>query len=165
MLQTVRRRLRARFILALSIVALVSAGISFLVLVPSYLTLTSNASGISAAAVNLSSESASDTAALVEAKSLLTQLAPIVSASTTPAEAILSALALRPPGVKVDQITYIAGATASLMLVGSAANNGDISAYQLALSGDPLFSSVSVPVGALVGTDGGRFSITLSGKF
>ena len=67
--------------------------------------------------------------------------------------------------MRVDQITYTAGSPSSLMLVGSADTTGGISAYRAALAADAAFASVSVPVGALVGTEGGRFSVTLSGTF
>jgi hypothetical protein len=102
---------------------------------------------------------------MTNAKALLSELSPLVSASTTPTAVITEALSLRPPGITVDEISYTSGNPASLMLVGSAATNGAISAYKTALASDALFTSVSVPVGALVGTDGGRFSMTLSGDF
>ena len=157
---------RARFILAGAMVALICAGISFLVLLPSYFVLLANSKGISATPSAVSpSERASDTAAITHTKALVGQLAPLVAASSSPTEAITAALGLRPSGVRVDQISYSSGTPASLMLVGSADTTSDISAYRAALSADPLFTSVSVPVGALVGTDGGRFSITISGTF
>ncbi len=158
--------MHTRFMIVTALVLLACAGISFLVLLPSYFVISNDAvSPLSAPAANLTAESASSTATLARAKSLLGTLAPLIAATTSPTEAIASALALRPAGVSVDEITYIAGATSSLMIVGSAASNGDISAYRLALGTDPLFTSVMVPVGALIGTDGGRFSITLSGQF
>ena len=151
-----RTRSRARFILMGSAVAIVSAGLS------------ANSSGTSATAIASSAAGrASDNAAIAHAKLLENELSPIVSpaSTTTPTFAITAALSMRPQGVRVDQITYTAGSPASLMLVGSADTTSGISAYRTALSADPIFASVSVPVGALVGTEGGRFSITLSGKF
>jgi hypothetical protein len=163
--KAVHRDMRARFILATALVLFFCAAVSFLMLLPSYFVLVSNVGSTSSAAANLTSQSASDTAALVNAKSLLSVLQPLVAATTSPSEAIVSALAVRPLGVSVDQITYVSGASSTLMLVGSAANSDEVSMYKLALAADPLFTSVAIPVGALVGTDGGRFSITLSGKF
>jgi hypothetical protein len=166
MRRIVQSRARARFVLVSAIVVLICAGLSFVALLPSYLTLATGAAGGSpASASKLSFDVKRNTALMTNATALLSVLAPVVAASSTATEAIAEALGERPPGVKVDQITYSAGKPSSLMLVGSAANNSDIGAYKTALAGDPLFSSVSIPVSALVGTDGGRFSITLSGAF
>ncbi len=156
--------MRARFILAGAIVALVAAALSFLLLLPSYFVLAAKSPASSAVSITTGQE-ASDTAAIITTKALLSELAPIAAASTTATDAIAAALSLRPTGVSVDQITYVSGSPSSLMLVGTAATTLGISAYRDALVADPLFSSVSVPVGALVGTEGGRFSITLSGIF
>jgi hypothetical protein len=40
-----------------------------------------------------------------------------------------------------------------------------INAYREALAADPHFTGVAVPVGDLLGTAGGKFSITLTGAF
>jgi hypothetical protein len=165
MQKIVHRELRARFVFAAAIVLLICAVLSFLMLLPSYFALTATTGAPSATSANLNSQSASDTAVLINAKSLLSVLAPLIGATTTPSQVIESALALRPTHVHIDQITYIAGTPSTLILVGSAVSNSDISSYKIALGSDTLFSSVVVPVGALVGTDGGRFSMTLSGKF
>ena len=157
------RRSLSRFVLAGSIVALVCALAAFLALLPSYFVLTESLSGIAPTAVPVSATQASaDRASVTHTNTLLSVLAPIVSATTTPTDVVAEALKLRPAGVHVDQITYTAG---SLMLVGSASTNVTISTYRSALAADPMFSSVSVPVGALAGTDGGRFSMTISGSF
>jgi type II secretory pathway pseudopilin PulG len=160
------RSARARFVLAASTVLLICAGIAALMLLPSYFVLTASEHRANSSAAPLSSaQRASDTAAITHVKSLLKQLSPLVAASTTPTDAIEGALSLRPTGVRIDQVTYTSGAPATLMLVGSADTNGAISKYQTALAADPIFTSVSIPVGALVGTDGGRFSVRLSGAF
>ena len=157
----------ARFIIVGAFVALACAAIAFLLLMPSYLAIVlstqhvddSDAGGALAGKGN-------DTAVLSHASGLLKILSPIVLATSTPTQTIQAALAMRPQGVHVDQILYHAGGTrSSLMLSGSADSNSEINSYRNALAADPRFVSVSIPVGALVGTDGGRFSITLSGDF
>ena len=155
--------MRARFIIVGSLVFLICAGISAFSLAPSYFVLIANAPGSAPAIAPVSAaDHALDVAAISHTKALLTQIAPLAGTSTAATDAITTALSLRPAAVHIDQITYTPG---SLMLVGSADTNSAISAYQSALSANPTFTSVSIPVGALVGTDGGRFSVRLSGGF
>ena len=155
---------RARFILTGAVVFLVCAGVAFLLLLPSYFAnLMDEHQAVPMSAPITAAEQAKDAAAIVHTNALLAVLAPIVKATSTPTDVITDALALRPSGVRIDQIIYNAGKTSSLMLSGAADTNSEINEYQTALSADSRFTSVSVPVGALVGTDGGRFSITLFG--
>ena len=157
---------RARLIVAASMVAIIVAALSFLALLPSYLVLKVNASGAHpSVAVIAPVDIAHDKVLIAHTTTLLNTLSPLVGTTSMPARTIQSVVALRPVGVHIDQITYIAGSPSSLMLVGSAETNGKISLYRDALVATALFTSVSVPVGALVGTDGGRFSITLLGAF
>ena len=157
---------RARFILTGAIVALVCAAVALALLLPGYLAIVLDAQrSVPAFSVIAPAQQASDAAAIAHTNALLAVLAPIAMASSTPTDVITEALALRPSGVRVDQIIYHTGNPSSLMISGAADTNGEINAYQGALSADPRFVSVSIPVGALVGTDGGRFSITLSGTF
>lgn len=166
MRRDMRNHSRARFVLAGSTVALISAALSFLMFLPSYFALIVNSRGVSPDFTPITTAvRVSDGEAIQHTNALLSELAPIAAASSTPTDTIASALALRPSGVRVDQIIYTQGAPSSLMLEGSADTNGEISAYRSALAADSEFTSVSVPVGALVGTDGGRFSITLLGTF
>jgi hypothetical protein len=157
---------RARFILTGAVVALVCAGVALLLLLPSYLAILFDMHNVAPAFTPVSpAQQTSDNNAIAHTNALLSVLAPIAAASSTPTDTILDALSLRPSGVRIDQITYNTGTPSTIMLSGSADTNSEINAYQTALSADPHFASVSIPVGALVGTDGGRFSITLSGTF
>ena len=88
--------------------------------------------------------------------------APLVEATTTPSAALARALSLRPSGVIVDHISYTPG---SLVLAGLSKSREGVGIYRKALAADPTFSSVVVPIGDLAGAQGGRFSMTLSGRF
>ena len=157
---------RARFILTGAVVALVCAGLAFILLLPGYFaTILDAQQKVPGFTTVTPTQQADDNNAIAHTTALLSVLAPIAEASSTPTETIRDALTLLPAGVHIDQIIYHTGTPSSLMLSGAADMNSEINAYQTALSADLPFVSVSVPVGALVGTDGGRFSITLSGKF
>lgn len=150
-----------------SIIAIIAAGIVFLSFIPSYIALTigsASASPAGAAPVDEQQKEA-DAAQEQHLKGLLHIVSPIVASTSSPTSVIASVVEERPKGVHIDQIIFSAGKHASLMLSGSADSDTAIVAYRTQLSADPRFSSVSVPVGALVGTDAGRFSITITGTF
>lgn len=163
--QAVRSAYRARFIVAGSLVAIACALLAILALLPSFLVLVISGNASSAARSSASASATADSAAIAQAQALVAALSPIVSATTTPTDAIRAAIAARPAGVTVGHITYTSGAPGTLMLVGSGQTPSGISAYREALAADPHFTSVSVPVSDLVGAQGGQFSITASGNF
>jgi len=160
--RAVWRMYRARFIIAGSMVAILAALISAIALVPSYLALTVDAGGTPAANAAASASQQQDRDTIIQTQSLLSTLAPIVSATTTPTGITSEALALRPSGVSVDHISYESG---TIVLQGSATTREAIDAYRQALDADADFTGVSVPVGDLAGAPGGSFSITLTGNF
>lgn len=163
--KAVWRMYRLRFIIAGSLVALLAAGLCALSLLPSYLAL--HAADVESTASTTSSKVASDTdrAAIAFVRTTLTSLAPLVAATTTPTDAITQALSLRPSTILIDHITYAGGNPSTIMIIGSAATREAINGYRQALSADPHFTTVSIPIGDLTGAPGARFSLTLSGAF
>lgn len=153
-----------RFILAGSLVAIASALLATFALLPTYLVLhTVGDTTASTPSVDRKrSEIQSERAEITRAQSLITALSPFVSSTTTVSGAIGTALALRPKGVSVDLIRYV---SKEIIIVGSASTRDGINAYRQTLQSDPHFKTVSVPVGDLAGTQGGRFSVTLTGEF
>jgi hypothetical protein len=99
---------------------------------------------------------------MTKSQALLSAVAPVVSATSSPTQAIETALSLRPKGVTVQRVRYI-GTSKSIQLAGMATRDL-LTAYRDALEKDGTFTSVSVPVAALVGSSG-QFSITLGGNF
>ncbi len=165
--KNIRRSLRARLIIVGATAATVVAIVALLALMPSYLAVRYSISASQNSAATSSLASAADRAQILELQSLTTELRPFV-ASTTPTQAILFALAEKPTGISLDDITYAAGlsdASGQIVVSGAAHTPDLIRVYQEALTKDPHFKSASVPVGALVGTNDGRFSATLTGAF
>jgi hypothetical protein len=107
---------------------------------------------------------AEDTQALVEAQALLVQLVGLRSTST-PAGAIVDVLAKRPRGTTISHITFTAGTFPTLSFVGNALKGDDINAFRSEVSKDSRFSSVEVPISALVGAGDGDFTMTIAGAF
>lgn len=158
----------ARFVLAASLVALICAVVAFLSLLPSYLSIQFSMPPTSDALAKVPVGGSADSAEIAQAQALTNQLGPLLQSSTTPAQVIQSALTQKPNGVSIDHLTFSesnGGGGGQITLSGIAKQPSDISAYRDSLSKDPNFSNVSVPVGALVGSSAGRFTITLSGQF
>lgn len=155
---------RTRFIIAGSLVAFAAAALSALSLLPGYLALHAAEPASVRADTSKSGGNEADRTAIMSVRAMLETLSPLI-ATTTPSAAITQALSARPSTIAVDHITYTAGNLGTLILAGSAATREAISGYRQALSADPLWKTVFVPVGDLTGEPGARFSVTLTGYF
>ena len=162
---------RSRLILTGALVFLgvaILAGIAFL---PAYVALKVEGNSQEKQSAGVSSQSDSnpqdkaERTDILRSQTLLASIAPIVSATSSPTGILNSALALRPNGVSVSRISFVSGKSGSVIINGDARGREDINQYRDALSKDGRFKGVSIPVGALVGGDGGAFAITLTGDF
>ena len=154
---------RARFVIVASLFATVLALVAFAALIPSYLVARSGLP-VASANQNKTRESSNDRAQIAETTSLAHLLSPFVVSTTTPSDVILAALAKRPAGITIDNISYTAdpsGQIGKLVFSGAAKSSDLISSYRNALTADTRFTSVSVPVDALIGSKDGRFTMTL----
>jgi hypothetical protein len=86
---------------------------------------------------------------------------PLAIATTSPSELLTRALAARPADVVVTNISYRSGER-SIVLAGVSPRRSAMDAYRSALENSEAFTSVSVPVSALLGTQDGRFTVTLT---
>lgn len=160
----VRRTITSRFVFVGSAIIATGACIAILALMPAYLSVRVARASVdtvisNAAAGNLSD----DQTAAVRTQGLIATLKPIASATSSPSDGLSRALSVKPTGVSITSITYKSGAKSSLVLSGVSTRREGVDEFRRALEGSARFSSVSVPVSALVGTQEGRFSITLSG--
>jgi len=169
-LQAEQGRFRDRFLLVGALVFLGTAAISALALLPSHVALHVENKNLEQQSINDSgtipnpnSEKKSERSDVIRAQALLENVEPFVSATSSPSEAISAALVLRPVGVRVDHISFESAEKGTIAIYGISQGREGISQYREALSNSGRFKSVSVPVGALVGMEGGKFTITLSG--
>lgn len=152
---------RARFLIVLSLVMIVLAVLAIIALIPSFAVLEANT--LSEEEMTAQGSSAAENQkSMSRSQQLLNAVAPIVNSTSTPGQAITHALELRPKGTTVQRVRY-AAQSKSIQLAGTA-NRDALTAYRTALENDGMFTSVSVPVAALVGANG-QFSITLGGNF
>ena len=82
-----------------------------------------------------------------------------------PSNTIRYVLSLRPPEVVIDDVTFIAGTPASLSLSGHTNRQDVLDVFRKKLIDEKKFESVSLPANALIGAEGGKFTLTLTGNF
>lgn len=154
---------RSRFIIALSTLLIALALLAALALLPSYLALEIAAPPESDAKIAHAANTP-DPTGLARAQTIVRTLSPALTSTSSPTSLIEAVLAAKPSGVAVTQITYSMLSGSQLSLTGSG-NRDKVSAYRDALAKNPSFTSVSIPVSALVGSGEGRFSLTIGGSF
>lgn len=160
--EAIWRHYRARFILALSASLAAAATVGFLTLLPTYIAVQAAAPG--EAASQQETGETYDQKGLARALSIVEKISDPLTATTSPSSIMADVIAQKPAGATVDRLSYIAGEPARLTIHGTAPRDA-INAYRAALAKDARFTSVSVPVGALVGTEDGRYTITIFGTF
>ncbi len=151
---------RSRYIVTGSLVLILLAAFALVALIPAYLVLVRAGVAVEES-TTVVGVPADDPTAIVRAQTLVDSFTPILHASVSPTTLIEAALAIKPAGASIDRISYRIGQ----IVVSGQASRETIEAYRNALLADTRFESVSVPVSSLVGRDGSRFSITLSGNF
>lgn len=149
---------RARFLITLSLALIALALAGFLALVPGYLALRFAAPPAPEANAPHATPVATAASDINRAQILIRTILPVLQGTTSPSSLIEEALALKPAGLAITNINYD-GTGGKLTLTGSGGREG-INAYRDALSRDAHFSSVSIPVSALVGSSG-QFSMSL----
>lgn len=162
---------RSRLILVGALVFLGVAILAGIALLPAYVALKVGTSSPEKQSAGIASQlganpqGRTERAEILRSQMLLARVASIVSATSSPTEILNSALALRPNGISVNHINFVSGEGGSLVINGEARGREDINQYRDSLSKERRFKGISIPVGALVGSEGGAFIITLSGDF
>lgn len=156
-------RTRERIMFAVACAVALAALVAALSLVPAY-AVARTAFVANSAKQDASDSTGAQEKALADAQAMLSQLGSFVATSSA-ARVTADVLALKPKGVRIDGISYAAGSPSMLTLKGESADRDLVKEYRFALSADPRFVSVTVPISALVGTDDGTFTITISGRF
>ncbi len=164
---TILRDTQARVVTVGAHVASASAVVAILALVPAFLT---SAIPLLSDAVPVTSD---ETSALYEEnrkeasriRAALSVLAPFTEERPQVQKIIARVYELRPGGVDIERMQYQSGKPGQITLTGVSDAREPVNDFRAALVAEGFFSSVSVPVAALVGALDGRFTMTLSGDF
>lgn len=152
------REYRARIIIVGSAMLAIIASITAILLVPSYMAIEI-AAPVTPVPVTRDTSDV-DPAGVARAGALIGILGPIFAPTSTPSAGIEAVLSRSPSGMVIDHISYAADLPPKIT-IGGVATRDELNAFRNALQSSGLFSSVSIPVGALVGAEGGRFSMTV----
>ncbi|MFZ2886743.1 MAG: PilN domain-containing protein [Minisyncoccia bacterium] len=159
------RSMRARYIFITAVLLFLGALLAILALLPAFFSVQVAQASLNAPSIEEANGARDDSAKALRAQTLLAALQPLVVATTTPSDALRNALELQPDGLSITTITFQSGSDKGIVLSGVAVRREAVNAYRDALEESGKFSSVAVPVAALVGTQEGRFTITLTGTF
>ena len=155
--------MRGRFIFVASVLLIAAAAISALALLPGYIVLYMTIPEKPAVST-AEQQNQLDLADMSTAQMLVQYYAPLIRATST-TQVLLSVLDARTNSIRIDHVEYVAGTPAIFILSGVADNRAGINSYREVLIKSNNFKSVTVPVGDLIGSQGGRFKITVSGEF
>jgi len=162
--KAVEKRMRARFLLIGSLAIAVAAIVAILSVVPAFMSVRIAHASLESSLQESAGSQSEDQAAAARAQALIGAFKSIASATSSPSDALAAALAQKPAGISITAITYTSGKN-EIVLSGLAARREAVNQFRDMLEKTGRFSGVAVPVGALVGTQEGRFTVTLSGAF
>ncbi len=154
---------RTRFLFVFAAMALGCAGIFYLALLPGFLTL--RVGGVKAKSQSIVSATSTELTVLREMKTAISQINPIMRASTTPSAILQDIIEMKPAGIAITAFTYTSGKPGKIVVSGSAQSSDLIQTFRAALASDARFDSVNIPVSALVGASDGGFVMTINGSF
>ncbi len=155
------RAARWRSLFVLGCAGTLAALIATLSLVPTFISIASARASLDAPSVEEIGTARGFQVQARRAQSLVDALEPLVMASSTPSGMLADALAVVPAGVTISVITYQA-VQETLILSGDAPQRASVNAFRDALEKSARFEKVLFPVGALAGTQDGRFTVTLT---
>ena len=161
------REFKGRLILVSASVLIVAATIAGLSLLPAYFILQIekgylNRGGVPVSAPpGLDVQSQTERDDIIRSQNFLAHIAPFISATSSPTKILNIALALKPDGVSISNVSFSSIDRGRITITGEAVGREEINQYREALATDGSFSSVSIPFDALAGVGGGKFTITL----
>lgn len=133
-------------------------------LLPAYFALEAERSALADVRANMESPDSLERTERSEGarvRLLLTGVEPAFAATSTVYGLVDAALRAKPAGVSLERIALTA--ESGMLISGTAPGREKVQAYRTALLADGAhFSAVSVPVASLLGSEEGRFTITLT---
>lgn len=162
-LRELRSSYRTRFILAGSLVASIVAGAVLIALVPSYAMVKAEQERTEAKVAEFPQNDEQED--IMRAQMLVRAFKPLTASATSSLTIFDDIFSVRPAGVVLSSVGLVKGQEGSIAISGRASSREQINAYRAALSENPIFESVEVPIGVFVGAEGGSFSMTITGAF
>ena len=163
----IEAHVHAKFVVVGAIMAASSGAIALLSILPAYVSIYLPRTALEDASRelrDLEAQAGEDRAVVARTRAIVGELAG-VRAEPQAAPLIGDILAQKPASIIIENIAYRPGSPGTITLTGKTPDRRDLEAYRERLTAMQRFSSVSIPVAALVGALSGAFTITLSGNF
>lgn len=158
------QKARARTVLCGALMCALAAGVACLALLPTLISIQVARASLNAPSSDEVATARSDQEQALRTQGRVAALKSLMSATSSAPAALAMALSLQPAGISITSATYQAGRH-EIVLSGNSQNREVLNSFRDELRGSGTFTGVTVPVAALVGTQGGRFTITLTGTF
>ena len=155
------RSMRMRFVLMLALVLALCALIAAAALAPVFVSIRIAQASVQRAQ-DTSGVSHDDQAKVAHAQVYVDALSPMIGATSSPSYILSVAIGLKPTAISITSMSYARG---TIVLNGTSRSREAVSVFRDALQANPRFTTVAVPVAALVGVQEGRFTMTLSGAY
>lgn len=162
-LKAVRGSYRSRFILVGSLIAIVSGAFALLALLPVYAIVKAEQERTDVEVAGFSPSDERDD--IMRTQALVKALKPVAVVATSSLAILNEVFSARPSGVVLSSAGYIKGVGGTIAVSGQASSRESINTFRETLSKNPLFTSVTVPIGVFVGAGGSEFSMTITGDF
>lgn len=155
---------RSRLIFTGSVMAIVCACIAILSLLPVYV-IVSGADVPEDKDAEATLQESADREDIAQARLLLKALQPTATTSISVLSIWQEIISARPAGTFITSLSLKRGEDGEIVIGGASLSREDVNSFREALSRNPRFRSVNLPLSALVGASGAPFDITLRGTF
>ncbi|PIR82498.1 hypothetical protein COU20_01695 [Candidatus Kaiserbacteria bacterium CG10_big_fil_rev_8_21_14_0_10_59_10] len=160
------RALRVRFVIVGALALALAGALSTLALIPAYIQTHALFASLERAAEEDAAQRAEggreEAEELRRAKRLAESVRDVSARHRRLVSLLDAVLDERPAAVAVTGIQYDIRSGGTITLSGSSSDRNTVNEYRQRLMQSGFFEDVSVPVAALLGTAGGRFTMTLT---
>lgn len=164
-LKSLRRSYIERIVFVSSVVLIACGVVALAALISTYAVVTGDAESPSDGEEVMLSEASADRQAIQRAQSLVRELKPVATSTISIIELVRDVVAVRGERIRIESLDVRRGADGSISVSGTMSSRDDVNAYRAALSENPRFQKVSVPLGILTSASDTRFSISITGSF
>lgn len=167
---------QTRFLRVAGIALLLTAILAYAMLIPAYMALQWVPANSRETMSKAILDNAKDIEDLKKASAFVDGVGLFATSTPLLLTALQIALNARPQGIHITDISYthsdvkatkqgMRADAGTLLLSGRVDTRDAVQVYASSLRESKIFSTVSVPISVLAGTEDGRFSITLMGAF
>jgi len=161
---SVRRLYASRAITVISLGLVLSAALSYLLLLPVYAIVRADLQ-IDEEERLSSLPDDTEREKIIRSQTLVRELKTVATTSVPIHELLKDLLDRKPDRVRVESINITRGESGTILMSGPMPSREEINTYRSDLAANPQFQKVTVPFGILAGSEDTSFAITITGSF